>query len=36
MTQINIPTKQNQTHRNGVRFVVAKGEGWWEREGLGV
>ena len=32
---MNISTKQKQTHRqNG--FVFAKGEGGWEREGLGV
>ena len=36
MTQMNLTTKQKQTHRHREQSVVAKGEGRWGREGLGV
>ena len=34
---MNLPMKQKQTHRYiDKRLVVAKGEGGWGRDGLGV
>ena len=36
MTQMNLSTKQKQTHRHREQTVVAKGEEGWEREVLGV
>ena len=35
MTQMNLSMKQKQTHIEN-RLVVAKREGRWERDGVGV
>ena len=34
--KINIAMKQKQTHKYREQIVVAKGDGSWERKGLGV
>ena len=33
---MNLSTKQKQTHRHKEGLVVAKGEGRWGRDGVGV
>ena len=36
MTQMNLSTKQKQTHRHREQTCFCQGEGEWGREGLGV
>ena len=32
----NLFTKNKQTHRHRIKFLVMKGKGWWGRDKLGV